>query len=581
MKTRITTLFILLLCFAFPALAESHDKWDASTATTIQLSGTAAEIDGSGVAFADGVLTISASGTYVVRGRPEDGQILIDAGENDDVVLVLDGVTLSNSSTSPIFAKEADTFTLILAENSQNSISDTANYTFAEGEDEPDATIFSKCDMIITGSGSLAVTANFRNGIAGKDDLLLENGTIQITAVNDAIRGRDSLTITGGTYTIQAGNDGLKSNNDADAERGWVDISGGAFQIVAGQDGIQAETSLTISGGEFDITAGGGSENAVAQQSENSFGGFGGSPSAQTTTEISDDAASSSMKGLKAGGDILIDGGILTLNTEDDSVHSNGNVTVNGGQMTLRTGDDGIHADGALLITGGSIIVETSYEGLEGATVEITGSTIDVTASDDGINAAGGSDGDNNGRDAFRQGGSSDYWILISGGDITVSANGDGLDSNDALTIDGGTLVVHGPTNNGNGALDADGTILINGGTVLAAGSSGMGDSPSGDSAQSTLVIYYSATQQAGTQVTLKDNNGTILADFTAEKAFQMMTISLPTLQQGQTYTLNTAGQETTATLSATVTAINSDGSAAATNQRSGFGGGGGRGGMR
>lgn len=553
------------------ASAQTDFTWD-DTATTISLADGATQIEGSG-ATADGdTITIDAAGTYVLSGTLTDGQIRIAASKNDMVRLVLSGVSISNSESAPIYASKAENVVVILADGTQNTLTDAEAYTYEADEDEPDAALFSKDSMTIGGNGSLTVTGNFNNGIGSKDDLLIDGGTITVTAANDGLRGRDSLTINGGDITITAGNDGMKANN-TDADKGWIEINGGTLNITADFDGIQAESNLTVNGGDIQIVSGGGASNAPVRASTQ--GGRGGWQ--QTTTETTVD--SDSMKGLKAGVDQAINGGMIVVDSADDSVHANGNVTIAGGNLTLASGDDGVHADGDLLITAGEIDVTQSFEGLEGATVTISGGNTSVVASDDGINAAGGSDdagGGMFGQDAFRAGGSDQYYIDISGGVITVNAEGDGLDSNGNLTISGGMTVVHGPVSGGNSPLDADGTMAVTGGTVMAAGSSQMPELPGSSSTQPTIALYYASAKPEGTVAVLKDENDNVLAEYTAAKSVQMVIFSVPELQEGSTYMIETDGAnpvEVTISSSGT-TGISDTGAAVSGGGRGGFGGG-------
>jgi hypothetical protein len=150
-------------------------------------------------------------------------------------------------------------------------------------------------------------------------------------------------------------------------------------------------------------------------------------------------------------------------------------------------------------IDNGNFDIIKSYEGIEGAFITINGGDIRLVSSDDGINAAGGNDGSGQqqGRDKFSSAGN--YEVRITGGYIFIDAAGDGLDSNGSLNIDGGTIIVNGPTNNGNGPLDYNGTSNITGGILIAAGSSGMAQAPQASSSQNSLLVYYSATQKGYT----------------------------------------------------------------------------------
>lgn len=532
------------------------------------------DIDGSGASASDGVVTIAKAGNYRISGVLNAGQILVDAGKEDTVELILGGVDITNTAGAPLYVKQAGDVTVRLEEGTENIFTDAENYEFAAGEDEPDGAIFSKDDLTITGSGNLKVNASYKDGIVSKDDLTVESGEIQITAVGDAIRGKDSVTILDGVFTIDAGDDGIKSSNDTEAEKGWISISGGSFSIICAKDGIQAQTDMDISGGEFDITAGGGAETVDLQNQtapDRPDRPAADSSALETTDE--------SCKGIKAGGSLRVTGGSFTINSADDAVHSNGDVTIEDGEFTIATGDDGVHGDGALTIGGGTIVISKSYEGLEGATVDINGGEITLSASDDGINAAGGSDTDEfqgwPGADNFAE--KSSYYVRITDGSLRIDASGDGIDSNGNIYFDGGTVVVDGPVGSGDSAIDYEGECLISGGTLTAAGSAGMAMSPQESSTQNILMIYFDSQQQAGVNIQIKNEAGDTIAEMTPAKAFQSIIFSTPEITQSETYSLWTGDtQLAQVTTSSVLTRISEDGSAVSAE----MGIGGGRGGM-
>jgi hypothetical protein len=168
-------------------------SWDETSATQIALNGSSAAIEGSGAAVAGSKVTITAAGTYVLSGTLSDGQIIVAAGEKDQVRLVLNEVTLACSSSAPLYTKQADKTIITLASGTTNRVTDGSTYNHASGEDEPDATIFSTSDLTVNGAGTLTVAANYNNGIGTKDDLVITGGTINIIAANDGLRGRDSV----------------------------------------------------------------------------------------------------------------------------------------------------------------------------------------------------------------------------------------------------------------------------------------------------------------------------------------------------------------------------------------------------
>jgi len=193
------------------------------------------------------------------------------------------------------------------------------------------------------------------------------------------------------------------------------------------------------------------------------------------------------------------------------------------------------------------VTVTGSYEALESAVITISGGDLDLTASDDGINVAGGTDssgqqGAGSRTDSFSTSGS--YRLTISGGTTVVDADGDGLDSGGTITMTGGTVVVSGPEQDGNGALDADGTISVSGGVLLAAGSSGMAQAPSTDSAQGWVAATID-TQAAGTTVQVVSTDGEVLASYTVEKEFSSLVYSSADVQGGAGYTVTAGGSAT------------------------------------
>lgn len=315
----------------------------------------------------------------------------------------------------------------------------------------------------------------------------------------------------------------------------------------------------------------------------------------ENNSSTSSDADSTSTKGIKSDGALYVNGGTFTINSADDSFHSNSDATINDGTYTISSGDDGIHADNALLVNGGTITVTESYEGLEGLNITINDGKIDITASDDGMNAAGGNDASGfggRGGDGFKgmqtpdsarksndtsdtaqttgnitvaaqkqdntsvssqdTGAASDdeMWMVINGGYVHVLAGGDGLDSNGDLTINGGEVYVDGPSDNGNSAIDygEKSSFNINGGTVVAVGSSGMAEDVSSDSKQQVAFVKLDSQADAG-DVILKDAAGNEIISYTVQKKYDCVIISTADLKAGQTYTLSASGNESEVSL--------------------------------
>ena len=515
-------------------------------ASTITLDRTTVSINGEGVEVdaEQRVITLTAAGVYTIRGELTDGRIVVDAGDNDTVTIVLDGARIVCSTFSPIHVINADEVILSLADGSVNYIEDGDTYLLDEGADEPNAAIFSADDLTITGDGALTVIAHYNNGIQSKDDLLISGGDLSVTAANDAIKGRDSITVRTADITVDAGGDGLQSNNDVDPTKGTVLIESGTLTIDAGADGIQAKTTLTIEDGDLTVVTGGGSANSSTVAGGRSVNGAWGAWGPQGTTASTVDTPSA--KGLKAGSELTILGGTIDIDSSDDSVHSNGVLRIDGGRITATSGDDGIHADTSLEINGGDITIGRSYEGIESMEISLNGGTIRATSSDDGINAAGGNDASAFGRPGQNPFSSSTACSLaVRGGYIVVDAGGDGLDINGPITMDGGTVIIHGPTENMNGALDYSGSFQLTGGYLIAAGSVGMAQAPSTSSAQNSVMINTTSAISAGTLIHIEDAAGESVVTFQPSKTCQSFVISSAQLETGSTYEVYIGGTST------------------------------------
>lgn len=484
-----------------------------SDSSTIELSDSTEEEDGMSV---DGqTVTINQGGTYVLSGELTDGQVVVNVNEDEKVHLVLNEVTITNQQGPAILVEQAEKVVTTLASDTTNTLTDGDDYQLDADETEPDATFYSKEDLVINGEGKLKVSGNYNNGIRSKDDLILVSGEYTVNAKNNALKGKDSVQILDGSYTLTTEEgDGIQSNNSDEEDKGYIAIDGGTFKISSGRDGVQAETDVSIQQAEITIKTG--------------------------EDEISDEE---SYKGIKAGNSLLIQNGTFKLTTADDSLHSDGDIAIKEGKFTLDSGDDGIHADNDLTIDGGTINVTDSNEGLEASVITINDGDITIVASDDGLNASDGSSSDTEetaGQEGVPGEEQADDSLLlaINGGTLHVDAQGDGLDSNGNIEMTGGTVTVDGPTEDNNGALDYEGDFELSGGTLIAAGSSGMAMNVSDSSSQASLGVYFSETQSAGTIVSLQDSDGNIIATYKPSKDFDHIVISSTDLKVDESYTL-------------------------------------------
>lgn len=523
---------------------DNENNIDISNAAVITFSGNAATVTGSGASVSGGTVTIKSGGVYAVTGTASDGMLIIDASDTATVKIVLNNADILSKSSSAIYVKNAKKVILNAATGTVNTLTDGSTYSGQNEDGEPDSTVYSKSDLTINGNGTLNVNGNLNDAVKCKDTLKITSLTLNIKSVDDGIIGKDFAVIKDGNINITADGDGIKSTYDTDTTKGEICISGGTFNITAGADGLQATTEILISGGDLSITTGGGPANAKAHTSSDQMGGGFGkgmNTTAETTTQSTATEDSGSFKGIKSAYLIEISGGTFNVSSADDTIHSNNTITVSGGTFSLASGDDAMHADTTLNINGGDINITQCYEGIEAATINYNGGSTSLKASDDGFNASGGTDNSQSsgpmGGDRFNS--SSTALLNITGGYILVDAGGDGLDSNGSITMSGGTVIINGPTNDGDGALDYDSTFVMTGGTLIAAGFSGMAQSISDSSSVYAVSIGVSSLNNKVVKIT--DSDGKEIVSFMPAKTFSNVVYVSPLLESGKTYTVSTA----------------------------------------
>ena len=447
------------------------------------------------------VYTITAAGTYALSGAL-NGQILVEAGENDEVILELNGVTLTCSTDSPVKILSADKVEISAKSGTENVINDTRSAKTADSDSQGEGAIYAKTDLKLKSTGTLVINGNYNNGVHTTKDLTVQKLSLKVTARNNALKGNDSVTVKSGTVVvISTHGDGIKTQNtDADKSgntRGDVTFTGGTVTVYAAGDGIQAAHNFEMSAD---------SEGSVPTVTV-----YTGSYSGYTAS----DASTTSYKGIKVQNELNIKAGALTVQSYDDGLHADygtsftaggkgqGTINVSGGTVTLTvyaptgktgggrrgpggwggqqsvSGADGIHADYQLNVSGGTVNVDSAYEGLEANVITVSGGTVTVSASDDGVNACKGV--------VTPQ-------VNVTGGylDVTVSANGDtdGIDSNGVYTQTGGVVITRGPNSEMAAAIDAEGSVTVTGGTLIVLG---YGKVQTGGSVRSYSLSLHSA----------------------------------------------------------------------------------------
>lgn len=476
-------------------------NYDRNTSTIITLNGDSISFQGEGVTVGNSTVTITQAGTYVISGNLNNGQIIVDAADTDDVRIVLENVNIHSETSAAIYVRNADKLIVTLPSGTTNTLSGGSTYENID-ENNIDGVIFSKDDLTINGEGTLNINANYKHGIVSKNDLNIVGGTFNINSVSQALSGKDAVKIYGGVFNIESQGKGIKSENVDETEKGNIYINGGEFN----------------------------------------------------------------------------------LNTVDDALHTSGSIVIDEGNFTIKTEDDGMHADKDLVINGGNINITESYEGLEGYKVVINGGEINIVSSDDGINAvnpdntntvevtqettsntttteatqnttnnmntapvpptdASGMMAGKMARPNTDNGMVNDpsAYIKITGGNTTVNASGDGIDSNGSVLITGGNLYVSGSSARGDGALDYNGVAKIEGGTVVAVGGIGMNQSFGSESTQYSISYSVNAQGSENNAVKLIDNSGNVVVSWeNPPKEYSSVVVSSPDLKQNGNYKLQT-----------------------------------------
>ena len=591
---------------------DQNADWDTSDATTITLTGDGAEISGTGAYTNDGNVVITNAGYYVVSGSLTDGYLSVDAYDSSKVFILLRDADIHCSDNACIRVDQADKVFLTLAEGSQNTLTSGASYSEEALADGTDGAIFAHDDLTINGSGSLAVTAEYRHGIAANDDLVITGGTITVTAAADAIHANDSLRIKEASITVESGDDGLVTSNEA--ENGYLYIESGTLQITAADDGIHTTGDITIAGGDLTLSAGDDGIHSDA------------------SVYIKDGTVlvKECYEGIEA---LIIDvsGGEITLYPKDDGFNANGNSDSQIGAGGMGGGMRGGHGGmgGSMNSPSADSTGETAAPSeMDPADMASMGSTGEVPTPPDMASAdstggmqmppdmasadstggmqmppdmasadstggiqmppdmasadsTGGmqmppdmASADSTGgmpastdMKSMGEGGEStqaspdsaeeETYINISGGTITIinetGTDADGLDSNGDILISGGTIYVSLVGSGSNSAVDYasenGGVAEISGGTIIACGASSMAEAFDSTSTQASILYNTSTVAEAGTTLAVKDTDGNTLLSWEVPCSFSSALVSCPQMETGGTYRIVIGDNEEEITL--------------------------------
>lgn len=550
-----------------------------------------------GVTQSGSVYTITKAGEYTVAGLLSEGQLIVDAGDEDEITIVLNGTSITCSSGSPIYVKNASEVKIKSEENTFNEVIDKrAEATDDSSDDAGNAAIYATCDLKLVDKGALVVTGNYNNGIQSKDDLSIKNVIVKVTAVNNAIKGNDAVDIeSGNIIAISAKGDGIKTSNSSisnkDNQKGIVTITGGNIDVYAACDGIDAAYGVDISGdgnlniytdtySEYseEVTSSGSSSGtssgrdssanksasantvsyvAASDTITNAPGGFGGGNMGGMDGQNGGNKAggdrlgmpgdfnesgnssgqSYSTKGIKAESEINISGFTINISSTDDGIHANSDSGV------LETGEDG---KGTIVINGGSITISSGDDGMHAdKQLDVNDGYINVVTSYEGleaitINLNGGKIyvyATDDGINACTGDGKTSPIVNVTGGYIdvtTTSGDTDGIDSNGNYVQTGGFVLVKGGSSSGN----VSGSIDVDGTVTITGGTcvalGGVCETP----INSANAYVLSSVSFSSGRYSLKDASGNEVISFTVDGTFGNGWICSDTLVTGTSYTL-------------------------------------------
>lgn len=394
-----------------------------------------------GVTQSGSVYTITKAGEYTVTGLLSEGQLIVDAGDEDEVTIVLNGTSITCSSGSPIYVKNASKVEIKSEENSFNEVIDNRTEATEDSSDDAgNAAIYATCDLKLVGKGALVVTGNYNNGIQSKDDLSIKNVIVKVTAVNNAVKGNNAVDIeSGNIIAISAKGDGIKTSNsnisNKGNQKGIVTITGGNIDVYAACDGIDAAYVVDISGdGNLNIYT-----DTYSEYSEEVTSSGSSSGTSTSRNSSANKTASANTVSYVAASDTIANapGGSGGGNMGGMDGQNGGNAPdMNGGSGGNKAGGNRPGMPGDFNKSSNSSGQSYSTKGIKAESeINISGFTINISSTDDGIHA-------NSDSGVLETGEDGKGTIVINGGSITISSGDDGIHADKQLDVNDGYINV-------------------------------------------------------------------------------------------------------------------------------------------
>ncbi len=506
----------------------------------------------------DGI--ISSEGNYLLSGDYLNG-ITFNLKKDSTVHLFLDNANI-NVEEGSAFIKSDKKINVIIT-----ALKGTTNYISNKDDSN---TLAIKGNLSINGSGIINVSNenNDSNAIKVSKTLVIADTTLNVISYKNGISA-ESIYAKDATFNIQSEKDGIKAECDFDnsdgttyeytLESGFVNLVDCSYTAFTKGDAIQADSYLYIDDGNYDITTQGefvnySDSNKEAYDLEDDDYKFIKSGDdyiriAKDSREYSYSqryALTQSVKGFKVGeikydtdgddeedttittGDysILITSGTFSFDTDDDAIHANsGNTYINGGNYSIDSKDDAITSDLFTVINDGDINITSAYEGLEGTYVVFNNGDISMDVTDDGLNAT-------------TEDNSITPYIMINDGTLDINADGDALDSNGVMVINGGSIALYGTQNPEDTLLDTDYGFIINGGEIIGTTSKGMIEMPGSNSTNQTIFYYPDSAIEENAKVEIKDESGNIVYSQYTKSSDEVAVISTSKIELNTKYYL-------------------------------------------
>lgn len=489
----------------------------------IRLNGESAEFESENVEIKDGILVISEAGDYELSGV-FNKQICVNAGTNDNVHLIFNGVTLS-ADMAPLNIVSAKNVSITLVSGTVNSITDSENYSF-EDDNEPNAAVYSKCDLTINGTGELTVYGMYNCGILSKDDLKIVNGNITVYSEGDAIKGKDSLVIRDGNITVKSKKDGLKSSNDKDENRGYVVIENGIIDITAADDGIHAESWLQIFDGDITINE---SYEAIEGKKIEIYGG-------NLDLTASDDGLNAASSGVSTDNDTFRKFGHEDKKLNSENIFNdfeNREPPKIPSSEFMPAGEKPEDAEPPSMNNGVIAPDDHDKEHLNDMPDHL-GNKNENFGRENGEMFGG-----NMGR-GFNEAPEDGVYIKVFGGTIRVHAGVDVIDSNGTFEQVGGTIITVAPSmaicGQPDCVIDVNGDACVNGGTFISLVRN-VGTASECMNVPAIFLDTYGA--DALEKLSIVDSLGNTVIEFVPKTSSPSIFLASDLLKAGEQYTLN------------------------------------------